>query len=106
MRLALSLMVSVVSALAAGTEAKVKLPNSRTDLLRGEKLFQVHCALCHGPKGEGGRGCNRGYSGSISGRLSRGGPGFAPPIGAAERPAVIHPGAYHGAETRIACPLV
>ena len=56
MRLALSLMLSVGSALAAGTEAKVKLPNSRSELLRGEKLFQVHCALCHGPKGEGGRG--------------------------------------------------
>ncbi len=47
-------MLSVASALAAGTEAKVKLPNSRGELLRGEKLFQVHCALCHGPKGEGG----------------------------------------------------
>jgi cytochrome c oxidase cbb3-type subunit III len=56
MKLALSLLVSGVAALAAGTETKVKLPNSRTDLLRGEKLFQVHCALCHGPKGEGGRG--------------------------------------------------
>jgi putative heme-binding domain-containing protein len=56
MRLALSLVVSVVSALAAGTEAKIKLPNSRSDLLQGEKLFRVHCALCHGPKGEGGRG--------------------------------------------------
>jgi putative heme-binding domain-containing protein len=56
MRLALSLMLSVGSALAAGTEAKVKLPNSRSELLRGEKLFQVHCVLCHGPKGEGGRG--------------------------------------------------
>ena len=56
MKLALSLLVSGVAALAAGTETKVKLPNSRGDLLRGEKLFQVHCALCHGPKGEGGRG--------------------------------------------------
>jgi putative heme-binding domain-containing protein len=56
MRLALSLMVSVVSALAAGTDANVKLPNGRSDLRQGEKLFQVHCALCHGPKGEGGRG--------------------------------------------------
>jgi len=42
--------------MAAGTETKVKLPTSRADLLRGEKLFQVHCALCHGPKGVGGRG--------------------------------------------------
>src|SRR5271166_782712 len=56
MKLALSLLVSGVAALAAGTETKVKLLNSRADLLHGEKLFQVHCGLCHGPKGEGGRG--------------------------------------------------
>src|SRR5580658_1003094 len=56
MKLALSLLVSGVAALAAGTENKVKLPNSRADLLNGEKLFHVHCALCHGPNGEGGRG--------------------------------------------------
>jgi cytochrome c oxidase cbb3-type subunit III len=56
MKLALSLLVSGVAALAAGTQAKVKLPNSRADLLNGQKLFQVHCALCHGPNGEGGRG--------------------------------------------------
>ena len=42
--------------MAAVTETKVKLPTSRADLARGEKLFEVHCALCHGPKGEGGRG--------------------------------------------------
>ena len=35
---------------------KVRLPNSRADLARGEKLFEHHCALCHGLKGEGGRG--------------------------------------------------
>src|ERR1022692_759197 len=56
MKLLLSLLVPGLAALAAGTEAKVKLPNSRADLLSGEKLFQVHCALCHGPKGVGGRG--------------------------------------------------
>src|SRR5580700_962682 len=56
MKLMLSLLVPAVAALAAGTETKVKLPNSRADLLNGEKLFHVHCALCHGPKGEGGRG--------------------------------------------------
>src|SRR5262249_3866224 len=33
-----------------------KLPSSRADLLVGEKLFQVHCGRCHGPKGEGNRG--------------------------------------------------
>jgi cytochrome c oxidase cbb3-type subunit 3 len=45
-----------VTAIAADTETKVKLPNSRVDLMRGERLFQVHCARCHGPKGEGSRG--------------------------------------------------
>ena len=44
------------TAIAADTETKVKLPNSRADLLHGEKLFQVHCGRCHGPKGEGSRG--------------------------------------------------
>jgi cytochrome c oxidase cbb3-type subunit III len=37
-------------------ETKVKLPTGRNDLASGAKLFQNHCALCHGPKGEGGRG--------------------------------------------------
>jgi putative heme-binding domain-containing protein len=55
MRLTLLLLVSGGAALT-GVETKVKLPNSRADLLRGEKLFEVHCALCHGPKGEGARG--------------------------------------------------
>src|SRR5580704_12956026 len=56
MKLMLSLLAPALAALAAGTETKVKLPNSHADLLSGEKLFQVHCALCHGPKGVGGRG--------------------------------------------------
>ncbi len=56
MKRALSILVWVVTALAAGAETKVKLPTSRADLLNGRKLFQVHCALCHGPNGEGGRG--------------------------------------------------
>jgi putative heme-binding domain-containing protein len=29
---------------------------SPSDLKRGEQLFLGHCASCHGPKGEGGRG--------------------------------------------------
>ncbi len=28
------------------------------DLAQGERLFQLHCAGCHGPKGEGGKGPN------------------------------------------------
>jgi len=50
------LVLSAMAALAAGTETKIKLPASRADLLRGEKLFQVNCARCHGAKGEGSRG--------------------------------------------------
>jgi cytochrome c oxidase cbb3-type subunit 3 len=46
----------LITAIAADTETKVKLPSSRADLARGEKLFLVHCARCHGPKGEGSRG--------------------------------------------------
>jgi putative heme-binding domain-containing protein len=45
-----------LGAWAAGTETKVKLPTSKTDLATGEKLFGHHCAPCHGPKGEGARG--------------------------------------------------
>jgi mono/diheme cytochrome c family protein len=56
MRRALLSMVSIVAAIAAGPEAKVKLPTSRADLARGEKLFEGQCSLCHGPKGVGGRG--------------------------------------------------
>jgi putative heme-binding domain-containing protein len=54
MKPAVSFLLCCLAVLAA--EPKVKLPSSRADLLRGEKLFQVHCALCHGLKGEGGRG--------------------------------------------------
>jgi putative heme-binding domain-containing protein len=42
--------------MAAETKPKIKLPASRADLTRGEKLFQVHCSRCHGAKGEGSRG--------------------------------------------------
>src|SRR5437762_5215996 len=56
MKSAVLCLVCALGAVAAGTDAKVKLPNSRADLARGEKLFEHNCALCHGPKGEGGRG--------------------------------------------------
>jgi cytochrome c oxidase cbb3-type subunit 3 len=49
-------LLCAIAAMAAGAETKVKLPNSHADLARGEKLFQVHCARCHGAKGEGSRG--------------------------------------------------
>ena len=41
---------------AASVAATVALPSTRADLLQGARLYQVHCALCHGPKGEGSRG--------------------------------------------------
>ncbi|HTA42241.1 MAG TPA: c-type cytochrome [Bryobacteraceae bacterium] len=56
MKFALLCLVCIAASMAAVTETKVKLPNTRADLAAGEKLFSVHCALCHGPKGEGGRG--------------------------------------------------
>src|SRR6266478_6309793 len=49
-------LVSAVTAMAAVKETKMKLPNSRADLVSGELLFQNHCALCHGLNGGGGRG--------------------------------------------------
>src|SRR5215470_7169991 len=55
MKRALFFFIPVIAA-AAGAEPKVKLPGGRNDLANGEKLFQNHCALCHGLKGEGGRG--------------------------------------------------
>src|SRR5205809_6570044 len=56
MKHALLGVLCTLSAMAAGTSTKVKLPSSHADLARGEKLFQVHCARCHGAKGEGSRG--------------------------------------------------
>jgi cytochrome c oxidase cbb3-type subunit III len=56
MKLAFSILALALAGLGAETETKVKLPTGRADLLNGRKLFQVHCALCHGPDGEGGRG--------------------------------------------------
>lgn len=49
-------MLCSIAAMAAGTGTKIKLPGSHADWARGEKLFQVHCARCHGVKGEGSRG--------------------------------------------------
>ena len=56
MKLAAPVVLCSIAALTAGTETKVKLPHSHADLVHGEKLFQVHCARCHGVKGEGSRG--------------------------------------------------
>lgn len=58
MKQALLAVLYTVAGMAAGTGTgtKVKLPGSHADLASGEKLFQVHCARCHGAKGEGSRG--------------------------------------------------
>ncbi len=56
MKRALSIAAGILGAVCAHGAVKVKLPTSRADLARGQKMFEVNCALCHGPKGEGGRG--------------------------------------------------
>jgi cytochrome c oxidase cbb3-type subunit III len=56
MKWPLALLLPGALALAATTEILVTLPKTPADLQRGGKLFQVHCALCHGSKGGGGRG--------------------------------------------------
>lgn len=44
-------LVWAAAAIAATKETKLKLPNSRADLVTGEQLFKNHCALCHGLNG-------------------------------------------------------
>src|SRR5689334_19285910 len=56
MKPALFAVLCATASIAAGTALKSKLPTSRADLLRGHKLFQVHCTRCHGANGEGSRG--------------------------------------------------
>jgi cytochrome c oxidase cbb3-type subunit III len=40
------------------TEVPARPPTTGEDLKIGERLFQIHCAYCHGPDGGGGRGAN------------------------------------------------
>jgi putative heme-binding domain-containing protein len=51
-----ALILLCIATLSAAEDPPVTLPRTPADLQRGEKLFQVHCALCHGPQGAGGRG--------------------------------------------------
>ena len=37
---------------------EVKLPTSAEDLARGKVLYDAGCQVCHGPKGDGGKGAN------------------------------------------------
>jgi len=56
MKVVLIVLPAVLAFAADEPEKKVKLPTGRGDLERGEKLFEGHCALCHGTQGSGGRG--------------------------------------------------
>lgn len=37
----------------AGRELKNPLPRSKEVLMRGQKVFNTYCIVCHGPRGEG-----------------------------------------------------
>ena len=56
MKAASAAVLCTLAAMAGEPGTKVKLPSSRADLARGEKLFEHQCARCHGAKGEGSRG--------------------------------------------------
>jgi len=55
-RMKSAMFFAIFSILAAGAEVRMKLPNGKSDLAAGKKLFEHHCGLCHGQQGEGGRG--------------------------------------------------
>lgn len=40
----------------AATSTTAAAPRSSTELEQGHHLFETHCATCHGPNGEGGKG--------------------------------------------------
>jgi putative heme-binding domain-containing protein len=42
----------------AADKEEVTLPNSAADIERGKKLYDGSCQLCHGPRGDGGKGAN------------------------------------------------
>jgi cytochrome c oxidase cbb3-type subunit III len=51
------LVIAIGGAFAANEPGKkVKLPSGKNDLASGARLFENHCALCHGSDGGGGRG--------------------------------------------------
>ena len=41
---------------AKPAEILAGVSESSTDLEKGRRLFETHCAICHGPRGEGGKG--------------------------------------------------
>src|SRR5262249_5640899 len=57
------LAASVCGQEAEDRPAEEKIPeknphNTSADVARGRQYFLGHCAFCHGPAGEGGRGVN------------------------------------------------
>lgn len=57
----MSRIVSAVFAafvLVAAEKEELKLPDSPADLERGKALYDGSCQLCHGPRGDGGKGAN------------------------------------------------
>lgn len=59
----LAIFFTLALALGAQIDPDYKVPDknphtSPADLQRGRQLFMGHCAPCHGPAGEGGRGPN------------------------------------------------
>jgi cytochrome c oxidase cbb3-type subunit 3 len=56
MKLIAAALVALVLQAQESKKPKVKLPTSRAEIAKGEKLFLNQCSLCHGAKGEGGRG--------------------------------------------------
>ena len=58
---AIATAIFVAAPLAAQPPAEIPKENphkSEADISRGKRLFAGHCAPCHGPAGEGGRGAN------------------------------------------------
>src|SRR5690349_7825124 len=57
----LFLGLAVISVQAQDEENKIPKENphtSESDIARGKQLFMGHCAPCHGPAGNGGKGAN------------------------------------------------
>jgi putative heme-binding domain-containing protein len=50
------LVAVAIAVVCAGEKPKVRLPTGKSDLAQGQKVYEGHCASCHGMKGEGGRG--------------------------------------------------
>ena len=56
MRLVLLFLPCLLASAQAPTEVPPRPATTPDELKSGEHLYQIHCAYCHGPEGEGGRG--------------------------------------------------